>query len=259
MRSSVLVSVIVIAPCTAFADCKWYAYSVDEPFVCYAEFQLKEPIHLLNELRQLKNEIESAFDLNTESKTIELILFRNRRSYNKFLSNRYPKAAKLKALFVEGPDVNRVYVYRSRNFATDVRHECTHALLHNTLPFLPLWLDEGLAEYFEVPADQRFKGHSHYRSVRYAIRFGWRPNLKSLEGKQGLFDMQPQDYQESWAWVHFMLHGPPQAREVLIAYLKEIRSGQPPGRMSDFLSRRIPNADALFLKHFQDGERIWRR
>ena len=34
---------------------------------------------------------------------------------------------------------------------TDLRHELTHALLHGVLQDVPLWLDEGLAVYFELP------------------------------------------------------------------------------------------------------------
>jgi hypothetical protein len=43
-----------------------------------------------------------------------------------------------------------VFAYRGEDFETDLRHECTHALLNAALPVVPLWLDEGLAEYFEV-------------------------------------------------------------------------------------------------------------
>ncbi|GIT30210.1 MAG: hypothetical protein Ct9H300mP1_22560 [Planctomycetaceae bacterium] len=35
-------------------------------------------------------------------------------------------------------------------FPEDLRHEFTHGVLHSSLKRVPLWLDEGLAEYFEV-------------------------------------------------------------------------------------------------------------
>ena len=38
---------------------------------------------------------------------------------------------------------------------TDLRHELTHALLHGVLKDVPLWLDEGLAGFFELPPDAR--------------------------------------------------------------------------------------------------------
>ena len=44
-----------------------------------------------------------------------------------------------------------VYTYWGNRIQQDLRHELTHAILHSVLKDVPLWLDEGLAEYFEVP------------------------------------------------------------------------------------------------------------
>ena len=57
------------------------------------------------------------------------------------------------ALFILEGGSPGVYTYRKPDLDIDVRHECTHALLHSALPVVPLWLDEGIAKYFEVPAE----------------------------------------------------------------------------------------------------------
>ena len=54
--------------------------------------------------------------------------------------------------------------YRNPEFGNDLRHECTHALLHAVLPAVPLWLDEGLAKYFEVQRASRAYGHPYLSS-----------------------------------------------------------------------------------------------
>ena len=37
----------------------------------------------------------------------------------------------------------------------DLRHEVTHGYLHSVVPDVPLWLDEGIAKFYEVPRGQR--------------------------------------------------------------------------------------------------------
>jgi hypothetical protein len=166
-----------------------------------------------------------------------------------------PEGANRPALYVQGPDVGHVFVYRRWGFETDVRHECTHAVLHNSLPYIPLWLDEGLAEYFEEPPEDRAGNHPHLDSLRRAMFFGWRPNLRRLEELSSLTDMGAREYQESWAWAHFMLHGPDDVQAVLTEYLAAIQNGEYAGPLSD----RLPalngrTAEARLLNHLRSWE-----
>ena len=73
----------------------------------------------------------------------------------------YPRVPYRRALFVKSGSRGRVFAYEHEDLAVDVRHESTHALLHASLPMVPLWLDEGLAEYFEVAESQRAFDHPH--------------------------------------------------------------------------------------------------
>ena len=41
--------------------------------------------------------------------------------------------------------------------------------------------------------------------------------------------MDRSDYRAAWAWVHFMLHGPVEARDELVRFLADIRLGTPLG------------------------------
>jgi hypothetical protein len=45
-------------------------------------------------------------------------------------------------------------------------------------------------------------------------------------------DMQRADYQEAWAWVHFMLQGSPDAKRELLGYLQSLRSAANPEPLS---------------------------
>ena len=98
---------------------------------------------------------------------------------------------------------------------------------------MPLWLDEGLAEYFEV-AGPRPGGINHDYADRLAeaVASGWRPDLKRLENLDDSAQMKRADYQESWAWVHFLLNSTPEAKSVLVSYLSELRTNPHPKTIS---------------------------
>jgi hypothetical protein len=196
--------------------------------------------------------VESLLGIEAEERPIEVNLFASRRSYRDFLELRIPGGASRIALFVKGVDRGRVYVYRHRGFEVDVRHECTHALLHNSLPYVPLWLDEGLAEYFEVPPELRATQNPHLASIRRASLIHWSPSLTQLEAFENLSEMNGQDYRDSWAWVHFMLHGPLEARQTLSNYLYDVRSGNPAGLLSERLADAVPQLQWQLAIHFRN-------
>lgn len=225
-------------------------------FQLRSEFRLGDEAgqRLLNEMARLQADIEELLNIQAGTDPIEVNLFRGKSSYVAYLRPRVPEGASRPALFVQGNDMGRVYVYRRWGFEQDVRHECTHAVLHNALPYVPLWLDEGLAEYFEVPADQRPSGNPHLSELKRRVLFGWSPDLKRLETLGSLTDMGAGEYRESWAWVHFLLHGPPEVRQVLSDYLYDIAHGRLAGQLSDRLAVHVPQADKELVSHL----RRWR-
>ena len=78
-----------------------------------------------------------------------------------------------------------------RQFEADLRHECTHALLHAALPYVPLWLDEGLASLYEeceFSADElRLVGLENWRgaALRGAMRAGILRSIEELAEASG--------------------------------------------------------------------------
>jgi len=177
-------------------------------------------------------------------------LFRNKVDYDRFLSRNLPRVTYRRALYVKEQGTGRVFAYRSSQFDTDLRHECTHALLHAVLPMVPLWLDEGLAVYFESPAGKRVFDSPQLGGVRWSIRLGGVQRLESLEKKKKTEEMDRSDYRAAWAWVHFMLHGSPEARNELVRFLADIRGGTPPGLLSQRLRSRLGDPVGQLNAHF---------
>ena len=148
-----------------------------------------------------------------------------------------------------------VFAYRHQELGEDLRHEGTHALLHACLPAVPLWLDEGLAEYFEVLPHKRAYENLYQVPIKWNARLGMVPDLKQLEQIQEMQDLGQREYRCAWAWVHFMLHGPPAARDELIAFLHDIDQRKPAGKLSERLDRRLQDRDAAFATHFRNWTR----
>jgi hypothetical protein len=90
---------------------------------------------------------------------------------------------------------------------------------------VPLWLDEGLAEYFEVGGPVVGTPHKvHVQYLQSARAEGWNPSLYQLEQLSDFRKMTQRDYAESWGWVHFMLHDTDATRGTLIDYVAELES-----------------------------------
>lgn len=183
---------------------------------------------------------------------VHLFLFEKKGTYEDYLKLHFPGVPYRRALFIKDRGPGMVFAYLSSDFETDVRHESTHALLHASLPVVPLWLDEGLAEYFEVPASERAHNNRNLSMVTWAARFGQTPDLAALERIGSLSDMGSTQYRHAWAWVHFMLHGPAEAHDELVSYLAAIHSFAPPGVLSERLQERIPDLNERFREHFRN-------
>jgi hypothetical protein len=237
--------------CDTLSAADWVDERQVGHYVFRSEFPLRDVEETVAGLVELRKDLEATLGLKCRDKLIIVNLFRNRWSYSAYVREHVPDGVGRQALFVAGPEAGRVFAYRHRDLDTDLRHETTHALLHAALPYVPLWLDEGLAEYFEQPANRRFEGSPHRRAIAWANRFGWTPDLVRLEGLTSAAAMTGDDYRDAWGWIHFMLHGPPAARQALDDYLATIPTGREPTPLSTMLRQQIPNLSGAVREHLR--------
>jgi len=243
------------------AKAAWFECGTVAPFHVQSDYVLRNPSAVLQIVKQLKHDFEKTLQLTPSQRPVEVRLFLNKRDYKRHVSKRIPRGEKHPALFVKGTDVSWVYIYSQPDFSKNLRHECAHALLHNSLFVLPLWLDEGLAQYLELPTDRAASEHAHLAVIRRAVTRGWRPNLQKLEKKSTHDRFLESDYQESWAWVHFLLQGPQESRKTLRDYLKRIESRKFAGRMSEWMETSTFDFDRQFVAHFRPkrSRALWSR
>lgn len=246
----ILLSVFLVTAISTSGRAEWIDERSLGIFDFHAEFPLRDIEPLVVELGELQKDIESTLELKCRDRRIEVYLFGNRWSYQQYTNKHFPDGIGRQALYVAGNDVGRVYAYRHRELDTLLRHETTHALLHNALPYVPLWLDEGLAEYFEVPAPFRAEKQVRMRLFGGIVNRRIAP-LSQLEAIRKLPDFTANDYRDARCWVHFLLHGPPEAHAALEEFLATIPTGREPTPVSVSLQRRLPDIDQRFQQHFR--------
>ena len=205
---------------------------------------------LLQELVNLRTEVRSTLRLPAATRPVTVYLFRNESRYMRYMRDRHPSLPARRAFFIGTPKELMVYAYWGDKTLEDLRHEYTHGVLHASLKTVPLWLDEGLAEYFEVPPEQAVgMNRDHAESLSVAIQNGWHPDLHRLEQIDEVDQMQRADYQEAWAWVHYMLQGTPDGPLVLTEYLKSLNEVSHPPSFASCAAQDLPDCANRMAVH----------
>jgi hypothetical protein len=225
-------------------------------YVFHSDFELKRDLPLFGELSELADQVHRELQLPSSPSLVQVYIFEDRDRFERFMKAKYPDLPKRRAFFVAqphgvgSPEELLVYTYWGDRVREDLRHELTHALLHSVLKNVPIWLDEGLAEYFELPPEKNGVNASHLERLRRGPA-AFKPGLARLEQFSQVQEMGPQEYQEAWAWVHMMLRDRPEARKALLAYLQQLRHTDAPGPLQPRLAAVYPNPDEALEKHLE--------
>jgi hypothetical protein len=223
-----------------------------------SDFKLPKDHHLIQDLMTLRKQVSETLDLPLGSKQVMVYLFSNELEYTQYLQATFPGYPPRRAYFIQTPGKElAVYTWWGEKIQEDLRHEFTHGLLHASLQGVPLWLDEGLAEYFEVAGPTPGQVNvEHAQGLATALQNGWRPDMDRLESLEKVEDMRRPDYREAWAWVHYMLHGSDDTRQVLLDYLQDLRTNAHPGSLHARLRTNCPDCD-MRLVSYVSGINSW--
>lgn len=229
--------------------------TIREQLVVHSDFHLPKNHRLLAELAARRNDISDLLDIPTSDEPINVYLFEDEERYREYMLKRHPKFPNRRAFFVKNDTSLSVFAYWGPRVGEDLRHEVTHGYLHSVVPNVPLWLDEGIAEYFEVGRGRGGVNGPHIYHLSTAIRQGkWKPDLARLELLKSPADLTQTDYAESWLWVHFLVSGDPQTRGIIQRYLAELRADGMASPMVPEVAREIPGASAQLVSHLKSLE-----
>jgi len=223
-----------------------------EPLILHCNFALPQRQRLVDQLVRQRSVLNEKLNLTSSWEPVHVYLFANDRAYYDFLGRKFPDFPTRRALFVETDSRLNVYAYWGDHGVEDLRHEVTHGYLHSAVPRIPLWLDEGLAEYFEVGGNQQGYHRAHRALLLQQSRTtGWRPDLARLEALESAGKMTQLDYAESWAWVYFLLQTSNQRRTLLAQYLADLQESPAVEPLSRRLGKHLARADLALIEHLE--------
>src|ERR1035438_7308157 len=121
----------------------------------------------------------------------------------------------LSGLFVRAPDKNYILVRldaRGEHAFSTVYHEYTHYMLRKA-EWLPLWLNEGLAQFYEntdIDEKNAWLGQANVERLRYLNRNDMLPiaTLLAIDSNSPYYHDEQKGavfYSESWALTHYLV------------------------------------------------------
>jgi hypothetical protein len=216
----------------------------------YSDVYLPKRHRLIEEIDAQRGVLTAKLGLPTSDEPVYVYLFSSSDDFKRYVRANFPNFPTRRAFFVESDTRLAVYAYWGDRVAEDLRHEVTHGYLHSVAPRIPLWIDEGLAEYFEVPAGHHGRHEPHLQELATArANSNWKPDLRRLEQLADASVMTQLDYAECWAWAHFLLETTPERRQTLHAYLEGVRGVESAEPLSARLRAAHPDYEQKLLQY----------
>jgi hypothetical protein len=226
-------------------------------YVVYHDFEFDaKDTALLARLDPLPEQVFGELKLPPGNAMVEVYLFDTQERYESYMQKYHANLPRRRAYFLSqvrpgGADELKIYTWKGDHITTDLRHEFTHALLRSVLKEVPIWLDEGLAGYFELSPEQQGVNPQHLETL---LRSPFRPNLARLETLKQVAEMEKPEYREAWAWVNLMLRSGPAAKKVLHQYLQALRTNPNPGPLLPRLNEVLPDPEQALVDHLASIE-----
>lgn len=223
-----------------------------EQLVIYGDFELPREHRILTQLDQMRGRISHQLGLAATEEPIHVYLFKTPKRYRSFLRTHFPGFPDRRAFFVQTDTRLSIYAHWGDRIAEDLRHEVAHGYIHAAAPNIPLWIDEGLAEYFEVDVAFRGLNQAHLEQLITAMRQQtWQPQLARLDRLDTIHSMEQIDYAEAWAWAHLLLETTPDRRQLLQDYLADLVHGRRGEGLASRVLRQEPDAERRLLMHLE--------
>ncbi len=206
-----------------------------------------------------------------------VIEFPDEKSFTPFQPIYNGKPVRVGGLFVPRRHINYVLLGPDRGPESLrlVFHEYSHLVIGNIAPMFPVWLNEGIAEYyssFRLESSGRkvtigWPIEAHLRHLQEARWIPLAQLIATTHDSPDYNESSPRSvfYAETWALVHMLLHGNPDRKPALTAYARELSLGTPPDKAwtaqfgsADLLSdvRRYVQLPALRAVQYELSEQI---
>lgn len=151
---------------------------------------------------------------------ITVIVFKSRSAYVPFMPGYNGKVTEVAGYFQPGEDINYITLtseFGQTNPFSTIFHEFVHSLTNDSTANMPLWLSEGIAEFYETleVTDKDTKVTlgtpiSHHILRLRETKFMPFPQFFAVHHKSAEYnerDKQSIFYAQAWAFVHYVMLG----------------------------------------------------
>lgn len=228
----------------------WPHETMVDIFKLHSDFKLNDRERLETILGGLRSDISEALRLPHKQSMIHIVLFSNAKEYSRYMQHYFPSIVQRRAIYLQDRGPGMLFTFWHDDIDADLRHEAVHAVLNQSGVQLPLWLDEGLAEYFEIPKDHRFRDNLYTMDVARRAKQGLVPPLMQLEKLTNMAEFSDSNYRDSWAWIHFLLHRREETHQLLVDYLNRHLRFTPQPLLSRQLAEIVADPTSEFQQHF---------
>jgi hypothetical protein len=217
-------AVAAVAPWSRSAELPSRSEVAAGQLLIHADFPLAVQHRLVRELETLRIDVSQTLGLPVSDEPVHLYLFESPQRYDAFVARHFPAFPQRRAFFIETDTTLAVFAAWQERVAEDLRHETTHGYVHAVVPGIRLWLDEGIAEYFEVPRSEQGVHAMHVAHLAGRLIEGtWQPDLARLEAITDAGALTQDHYAEAWCWAHWLLQTTPERRRLLQDHLADVR------------------------------------
>ena len=234
------IGILVSLPATARAD---WARLRTANFLFIGDTsdrQLRETARKLEQFREVM--LRALPDVSgTSAVPTVVVVFQRDRSFTPFKPQFQGRTTEVAGFFLGSDDANYLVVNIENGevgFST-VFHEYSHFLISNSLGRVPLWVGEGLAQFYES-FEERDSGRvaligtpirDHIEVLRQSTPIPIR-DLIAIDSQSPVYNEGSRRgvfYAQSWALVHYLIMANGQKRTPqLLEYLTQIQSGTSP-------------------------------
>jgi hypothetical protein len=199
---------------------------------------LREITGRFESFREVLSRVLTEKVVSTAVPTVVLV-FPSDRAFTPFKPKFNGKPIELTGLFLPRRDANYIALVRDWDEGSMrvVFHEYAHLITSNIAGSLPVWLNEGLAEFystFETVGDREaligrtVPGHLDRLNETRLLTLDELLNVKHDSPLYNEGDRRSVFYAQSWALTHMLLAAQPSRRDKLGAYMASVENGMAP-------------------------------
>lgn len=209
---------------------KWIAVRADDVEI-FSNASPSLALDVARDLLRMREAVGKITRLKVRSPVpIKVFLFANERTFAPYRDSMFQRVPQnITGVFLGSEDANFILLRGDSPGGIDrlVYHELTHYFVNNTVPNVPLWLGEGIAEYYSTFRSSGEEVHIG-RPVPEHVNWLRREQLIPLRDLFSM-DRHSPDYNEgaragvfyaqSWALLHYLMLGDGERRAQLSKFL----------------------------------------